>query len=204
MSEKHQFVDNPLLLTDLFSKGVYYFGEGAGEVHAVTQPVDGELISEVIASTTSIVTPPAGSDISIKKDEEILSEINPNEEEMISLTLINMFFDDADQQWDTNVEASYHKLMSALKVNQEPVIPEDIEKMLLPNRDAYELSLQGDRLSPIIFIWSDRDIQNVPNLYKAKPTEKGIMLRFPSFQSMCLDVEKKKLVWQTMKQVLKF
>ncbi len=46
MSEKHQFVDNPLLLTDLFSKGVYYFGEGAGEVHAVTQPVDGELISE--------------------------------------------------------------------------------------------------------------------------------------------------------------
>ncbi len=204
MSEKHQFVDNPLLLTDLFSKGVYYFVE-ATEVSPVgAQQVDGESISEVIDSANGAMMPPAESDISTKKGEEILSEINPNEEEMISLTLINMFFDDADQQWDTNVEASYHKLMSALKVNQEPIIPEDIEKMLLHQTDAYEPSLQGDRLSPIIFIWSDREIQNVPNLYKAKPTEKGIMLRFPSFQSMCLDVEKKKMVWQTMKQVLKF
>jgi hypothetical protein len=204
MSEKHQFVDNPLLLTDLFSKGVYYFGEATEASPVGAQQVDGESISEVIDSANGAMMPPAESDISTKKGEEILSEINPNEEEMINLTLINMFFDDADQQWDTNVEASYHKLMSALKVNQEPIIPEDIEKMLLLQTDAYEPSLQGDRLSPIIFIWSDREIQNVPNMYKAKPTEKGIMLRFPSFQSMCLDVEKKKMVWQTMKQVLKF
>jgi hypothetical protein len=44
----------------------------------------------------------------------------------------------------------------------------------------------------------------VPELYKARPTEKGVMLRFPAFASMCADVEMKKMVWQTMKQVLKF
>ena len=72
MSEKHQFVDNPLLLTDLFSKGVYYFGEATEASPVGAQQVDGESISEVIDSANGAVMPPAESDISTKKGEEIL------------------------------------------------------------------------------------------------------------------------------------
>jgi hypothetical protein len=59
-------------------------------------------------------------------------------------------------------------------------------------------------LAPVIFVWTDLEIAGVPALYGVKPTERGVMLRFPSFTAMCESKEQKMKVWQTMQQVLKF
>ena len=123
---------------------------------------------------------------------------------MTTLTIINLLFDAADSTWDDATQLSYDKLMSAVKVNQEPVLKEDIESVLAVGALNYNPSLLGDRLSPVIFVWTDQEIGQIPDLFKARPTEKGVMVRFPSFSRMCADVEMKKMVWQTMKQVLKF
>lgn len=174
MSENHQFVENPLHLTDIFSGGVYYFKKEA-----------------VVESELSI--------------EGGLAVENPNiEEEMISLSLINVFYDSCDEQFSPEIQLAYSKLMSAIKINQSFVIPEDIEKVLAIGSVSYSHEILGDFLAPVIFIWSDREIAGVPSLYSVKPTEKGVMLRFPSFTGMCESKEQKLKVWQMMQQVLKF
>jgi hypothetical protein len=204
MSENRQIVENPLLLTDLFRQGVYYFGEGSETAMESPQLV---VSQEEGASVVAAISPSIGGDIAAEETKLNDNKLDVNEEsaeEMINLTVINLFFDTADSQWDDAIQTSYSKLMSVVKVNQEAVIAEDIESIIVANEESYNPSMLGDRISPVIFVWSDRAIQGVPELYKARPTEKGVMLRFPAFASMCADVEMKKMVWQTMKQVLKF
>ena len=94
--------------------------------------------------------------------------------------------------------------MSAVKINQESVIPEDIEKVYSIGNSSYSPEILGDCLAPVIFVWSDLEIAGVPGFYCVKPTERGVMLRFPSFTSMCESKEQKMKVWQTMQQILKF
>jgi hypothetical protein len=204
MSENRQIVENPLLLTNLFRQGVYYFGEGSETAMESPQLV---VSQEEGASVVAAISPSIGGDIAAEETKLNDNKLDVNEEsaeEMINLTVINLFFDTADSQWDDAIQTSYSKLMSVVKVNQEAVIAEDIESIIVANEESYNPSMLGDRISPVIFVWSDRAIQGVPELYKARPTEKGVMLRFPAFASMCADVEMKKMVWQTMKQVLKF
>jgi len=204
MSENRQIVENPLLLTDLFRKGVYYFGEGAETAMESPQLV---VSQEEGTAVVAAISPSIGGEIAAEETKLNDNKLDVNEEsaeEMINLTVINLFFDTADSQWDDAIQTSYSKLMSVVKVNQEAVIAEDIESIIVANEESYNPSMLGDRISPVIFVWSDRAIQGVPELHKARPTEKGVMLRFPAFASMCADVEMKKMVWQTMKQVLKF
>ncbi len=204
MSENRQIVENPLLLTDLFRKGVYYFGEGAETAMESPQLV---VSQEEGTAVVAAISPSIGGEIAAEETKLNDNKLDVNEEsaeEMINLTVINLFFDTADSQWDDAIQTSYSKLMSVVKVNQEAVIAEDIESIIVATEESYNPSMLGDRISPVIFVWSDRAIQGVPELYKARPTEKGVMLRFPAFASMCADVEMKKMVWQTMKQVLKF
>lgn len=204
MSENHQIVENPLLLTELFRQGVYYFGEQEGSEIVAQQLVVNQAEKEVVAAAESADVSPK----TVSNDAEIIPEGNEineeSDEEMINLTIINLFFDPADAQWDESIQTSYNKLMTVVKVNQEAVISEDIESIVVSNQDQYSVELLGDRISPVIFVWSDRAIAGVPDMYKARPTEKGVVLRFPAFASMCADVEMKKMVWQTMKTVLKF
>lgn len=204
MSENRQIVENPLLLTDLFRQGVYYFGEGAETAMESPQLV---VSQEEGTAVVDAISPSIGGEIAAEETKLNDNKLDVNEEsaeEMINLTVINIFFDTADSQWDDAIQTSYSKLMSVVKVNQEAVIAEDIESIIVATEESYNPSMLGDRISPVIFVWSDRAIQGVPELYKARPTEKGVMLRFPAFASMCADVEMKKMVWQTMKQVLKF
>jgi len=174
MSENRQFVQNPLHLTDIFSGGVYYFKE-----EAVVE-------SELLVDGESVVENP-------KLDEE-----------MIQLSIINVFFDQSDEQFSSEINLAYNKLMAALKINQESVIPEDVEKVFAIGEMAYTPEILGDFLAPVIFLWTDLEIAGVPALYGVKPTERGVMLRFPSFTAMCESKEQKMKVWQTMQQVLKF
>lgn len=204
MSENRQFVENPLLLTDLFPKGIYHFNEPDDEAIVVPQTTDSESEKEVVLASAETSESP---EIAVEKNEinaQISTGNNPEEDTMITLTIINLIFDATDASWDEATKLSYEKLMSAVKVNQESVLSEDIEMVMAVGETAYNPELLGDRLSPVIFVWSDREVSQIPALYKAKPTEKGVMVRFPSFASMCANVEMKKLVWQTMKQVLKF
>lgn len=204
MSENRQFVENPLLLTDLFPKGIYHFNEPNDEAIVVPQTTDSESEKEVVLASAETSESP---EIAVEKNEinaQISTGNNPEEDTMITLTIINLIFDATDASWDEATKLSYEKLMSAVKVNQESVLSEDIEMVMAVGETAYHPELLGDRLSPVIFVWSDREVSQIPALYKAKPTEKGVMVRFPSFASMCANVEMKKLVWQTMKQVLKF
>ena len=174
MSENRQFVENPLHLTDIFSGGVYYFKEEA--------IVESELLLDGITEIE-----------------------NPNlDEEMIQLSILNLFFDSCDEQFSSEINLAYTKLMAAVKINQESVIPEDIEKVYAIRETGYSSEILGDFLAPVIFVWTDLEIEGVPGLYGVKPTERGVMLRFPSFSSMCESKEKKMKVWQTMQQVLKF
>lgn len=174
MSENHQFVENPLHLTDIFSGGVYYFKDEA----TVKSQLSAAIESEVE---------------------------NPNlDEEMISLSLINLFCDACDEQFSPEIQLAYTKLMSAVKINQEPVIPEDIEKVYAIGSLEYSPDILGDFLAPVIFVWSDLEIAGLPVLYSAKPTERGVMLRFPSFTAMCDSKEQKMKVWLTIQQILKF
>ena len=204
MSENRQFVENPLLLTDLFSKGVYHFGEQVdlGEV-SLQMTEDESEGKEKISTVPSEVEVKMESTTS-NEVAEILPGVDENAEEMITLTLVNLFFDPCDATWNDEITTAYNKLMSAVRVNQEPVIPEDIEIIHAAGEKEYNPTLLLDRLSPVIFIWSDLEIGNIPAFYKARPTEKGVVLRFPAFATMCSNVEMKKMVWQTMKQVLKF
>ena len=174
MSENHQFVENPLHLTDIFSGGVYYFKE------------------EVVAESESLVV-----------GESVV--VNPNlEEGMIQLSIINLFFDQRDEQFSSEINLAYTKLMSAVKINQESVIPEDIEKVYSIGSASYSPEILGDCLAPVIFVWTDLEIAGLPALYGVKPTDKGVLLRFPSVTAMCDSQEQKMKVWQTMQQVLKF
>jgi hypothetical protein len=174
MSENRQFVENPLHLTDIFSGGVYYFKE------------------EVVVESESLVV-----------GESVV--VNPNlDEGMIQLSIINLFFDQRDEQFSSEINLAYTKLMSAVKINQESVIPEDIEKVYSIGNSSYSPEILGDCLAPVIFVWSDLEIAGVPGFYCVKPTERGVMLRFPSFTSMCESKEQKMKVWQTMQQILKF
>jgi hypothetical protein len=204
MSENRQFVENPLLLTDLFSKGVYHFGE-----QKETEGLPVQLTEDESEGKEKISDTP--SEVEVKNDfatgnevAEILPVVDENAEEMITLTLINLFFDPCDAAWNDEISTAYGKLMSAVRVNQEPVISEDIEIIHAAGEKEYNPIILADRLAPVIFIWSDLEIGNIPALYKARPTEKGVILRFPAFATMCSNVEMKKMVWQTMKQVLKF
>ncbi len=174
MSENRQFVENPLHLTDIFSGGVYYFKEEA--------VVESELLV----------------------DGESLVENPKLEEEMIQLSIINLFFDQSDEQFSSEINLAYTKLMAAVKINQESVIPEDVEKVYAIRETGYSAEILGDFLAPVIFLWTDLEIAGVPALYGVKPTERGVMLRFPSFTAMCESKEQKMKVWQTMQQVLKF
>lgn len=174
MSENYQFVENPLHLTDIFSGGVYYFKE------------------EVVVESESLIV-----------SESVV--VNPNlDEGMIQLSIINLFFDQRDEQFSSEINLAYTKLMSAVKINQESVIPEDIEKVYSIGSASYSPEILGDCLAPVIFVWTDLEIAGVPALYGAKPTERGVMLRFPAFTSMCDSKEQKMKVWQTIQQVLKF
>jgi len=67
MSENHQFVENPLHLTDIFSGGVYYFKE------------------EVVVESESLVV-----------SESVVVNPNLDEG-MIQLSIINLFFDQRDE-----------------------------------------------------------------------------------------------------------
>ena len=204
MSENRQFVENPLLLTDLFPKGVFHFGEGEKGQGQPMQMIGNELEtkSQELVEEASLQSeiPPAQQ----KEEIEKLPETDPNPEEMITLTIVNLLFDSCDANWDVATKSSYDKLMSAVKVNQESVIAEDIEVLRVIGEKGFSPALLGDRLSPVIFVWTDQDMAEIPALYKARPTEKGVILHFPAFSTMCGDVEMKKMVWQTMKQVLKF
>ncbi|MBM3937680.1 MAG: hypothetical protein FJ333_03355 [Sphingomonadales bacterium] len=204
MSENRQFVENPLLLTDLFPNGIYHFKEPNEEAIVLPQVADNESGKVVVLASAETVGSP---EIAVEENEinaQILTGNNPEEDTMITLTIINLIFDATDVSWDEATKLSYDKLMSAVKVNQESVLSEDIEMVMAVGEAAYSPELLGDRLSPVIFVWSDRDIAQIPALYKARPTEKGVMVRFPSFAAMCANLEMKKMVWQTMKQVLKF
>ncbi|MFM8994926.1 MAG: hypothetical protein ACKOI1_01605, partial [Bacteroidota bacterium] len=179
MSENRQFVENPLLLTDLFLKGIYHFNETNDEAIVVPQVADSESEKEVVFASAALAESP---EIAVEKNEinaQISTSYNPEEDTMITLTIINLIFDATDASWDEATKLSYDKLMSAVKVNQESVLSEDIETVLAVGKAAYHPELLGDRLSPVIFVWSDRDIAQIPALYKAKPTEKGVMVRFP-------------------------
>ena len=107
MSENPQFVDNPLHLTDIFSGGVFYFPED--EKGAI--------------------------ELNIKDVSQ--NENPPIEEEMIQLSIVNVFFDPCDAQFSADVDLAYHKLMSAVRINQELVIPEDVEKVYAIGEVAY-------------------------------------------------------------------
>lgn len=204
MSENRQFVENPLLVTDLFPKGVFYFGESVSKGDSSSQNVENEVDSQ--QSVESVVN------LAVEEKEvepqadsvKLLQENDIENEGMVTLTVINLFFDDCDAHWDGNTQESYNKLMSAVRVNQEAVIPEDIESIHVSTESEYQPGLLNDRRSPVIFVWSDRNIANTPELFKVKVTERGVMLRFPSFCTMCGDVNQKKMVWQTMKTILKF
>lgn len=204
MSENRQIVENPLLLTDLFPKGIYYFGEGADVVAINAQLTVNEIEKEKLTGDVPSDVAPKNTENTHEPVENKLQNSDENAENMIALTIINLCFDHSDANWDETTRGSYEKLMGAVKVNQDAVIPEDIETLLLTGEDQYSPTLLGDRLAPVIFVWSDRSVANIPDMFKARPTEKGIVIRFPSFATMCGNVEMKKQVWQTMKQVLKF
>lgn len=204
MSENRQIVENPLLLTDLFPKGIYYFEEGNEVVGINAQLSDNEIEQANPVGNVSMVESPKNGEKTQDSVENKLQNSDENAENMIALTIINLCFDHSDANWDDTTRTSYEKLMAAVKVNQDSVIPEDIETLILSEENEYSPALLGDRLAPVIFVWSDRPVSNVPEMYKARPTEKGIVIRFPSFATMCGNVEMKKQVWQTMKHVLKF
>ena len=204
MSENHQFVENPLLLTDLFPKGVFYFNETVQGEGKSVQAIDAQEKLEEKNTTANQLGGAVDAETVGSAPGEKLTEKIQEEETMTTLTIINLLFDAADSTWDDATQLSYDKLMSAVKVNQEPVLKEDIESVLAVGAMNYNPTLLGDRLSPVIFVWTDQEIGQIPAFFKARPTEKGVMVRFPSFSRMCADVEMKKMVWQTMKQVLKF
>jgi len=115
MSENRQIIENPLLLTDLFPKGIYYFGEGQGVSTAQSQL----SVNEVEAEKSTVTMPvDEAQKLSESNPLAVVNELQENDENMIALTII--------------------------------------------------------------------------------------VIRFPSFATMCGNVEMKKHVWQTMKQVLKF
>ncbi|MFM7638820.1 MAG: hypothetical protein ACKO67_03725, partial [Bacteroidota bacterium] len=93
MSENRQFVENPLLLTDLFLKGIYHFNETNDEAIVVPQVADSESEKEVVFASAALAESP---EIAVEKNEinaQISTSYNPEEDTMITLTIINLIFD---------------------------------------------------------------------------------------------------------------
>ncbi|MFM6951779.1 MAG: hypothetical protein ACKOXR_01385, partial [Bacteroidota bacterium] len=100
MSENRQFVENPLLLTDLFPKGIYHFNEPDDEATVVPQTTDSESEKEVVLASAETSKSP---EIAVEKNEinaQISTGNNPEEDTMITLTIINLIFDATDASWD--------------------------------------------------------------------------------------------------------
>lgn len=186
MSENTQFVKNPLHLVSLFSNGIYqindaddydiYSAEGVG----LNQKNSNEGSFDLVSQTEETI------------------------ENMMQLGIINVFLDPIDDNFSGEFETTYQKLMSSVKVNQETVIPEDIEKIFRPDLQEFTAASIGDCMSPVIFVWGDREVTGLPDFFMARASARGLILRFPAFTRMTQSKDLKIKVWQTMQKVLKF
>lgn len=93
MAEKNQIVDNPLLLTSLYSQGIFYIPQQKKQEDQIVDKID---IQEVkTPETTKIVLPES--------------------------TIIHLIYDKEPAHWPTYLNEPLTKIMSAVTINGVPV-----------------------------------------------------------------------------------
>lgn len=118
MSEKKQIVDNPLLLTSLFSEGVFYIPSNQKPLSIPTPKIENQEVETLEVKADSVV--------------EIENKVieNPPKEEIKKIilpeaTVINLIYDKNPSHWPEYLNEPLTKIMCAIKIDGKPIAISD-------------------------------------------------------------------------------
>jgi hypothetical protein len=118
MSEKKQIVDNPLLLTSLFSEGVFYIPSNQKPLSIPTPKIENQEVETLEVKADSVV--------------EIENKVieNPPKEEIKKIilpeaTVINLIYDKNPSHWPEYLNEPLTKIMGAIKIDGKPIAISD-------------------------------------------------------------------------------
>ncbi len=93
MTEKNQIVDNPLLLTSLYSQGVFYIKNSKNEKKIVLEKIENQ-------------------EVNVPQNQKI---------ELPFASVIHLIYDKQQTHWPENLNEPLTKIMSAVKINGKPI-----------------------------------------------------------------------------------
>ncbi len=232
MSENPQHFENPLHWVQLFSRGIYYIPDDTipdlnqvelpAEPVAVlpTEPVAVLPAEPVVESTfespvpiinvinknsqigVNIVTPQGLMDKPTSNDTTEQVCLFPVASDII---LANIFMDEVDGVFLEDVAFTFQRLLSALKVGDQIINPDQIANYHQPNAIFSKIkgfSKEASFFAPFTIFWSDQILEELPEMYQIIGTSKGSSLRLPSFNTMIGSEALKRKCWQCMLKIL--
>jgi hypothetical protein len=115
MNEKKQIVDNPLLLTSLFSEGIFYIpNEGIGIVEEVINVENQQVeVAEIASNDSKIEIENTPISAEIKKIE------------IPESTVINIIIDPDNVHWPEKLTEPLTKMMGAIRLEGKPLTLSD-------------------------------------------------------------------------------
>ncbi len=111
MNEKIQIVDNPLLLTSLFSEGVFYI------------PTENKVIAEeVVKVENQQVEVSQIENVNVEIEQEITQNIPEIKKiELPESTVVNIIIDTELVHWPEKLNEPIKKMMGALRIDGKPL-----------------------------------------------------------------------------------
>lgn len=118
MSEKKQIVDNPLLLTSLFSEGVFYIPNQQDSKSKLTSNTEIQVVETVEMK----------SDLVDDNDNKVIE--NPPKDEIKKIKLpeslvINLIYDKNPSHWPEYLNEPLTKIMGAIKIDGKQITISD-------------------------------------------------------------------------------
>lgn len=115
MNEKNQIVDNPLLLTSLFSEGIFYIPNNEKAVVQETVKIESQQVEELNGQTTDLENNIENS----PKSAEI------KKIEIPESTVINIIIDSELVHWPAKLNEPLTKMMGAVRIDGKPLALSD-------------------------------------------------------------------------------
>ena len=118
MSEKKQIVDNPLLLTSLFSEGVFYIPSQQVSMPKLSSNTENQVVETVEGK----------SDFVVEINNTVIE--NPPKEEIKKIILpeslvIHLIYDKNPSHWPEYLNEPLTKIMGAIKIEGKPITISD-------------------------------------------------------------------------------
>lgn len=196
MNEKNQIVDNPLLLTSLFSEGIFYIPSDK----TVRQEID------VVAKNQQVeddVLPKTGEGIieNITENVEIIKKI-----ELPQSVVINIIIDSEKAHWPAKLSEPLTRMMAAIKIDGVSLNLSDFavyNLIMFPevsDISKFILELNTNR----VIIWSTQlKIENFPQINAEYTVANKQVLWLKDILDVMANTENKMEAWVSMKKFFK-